>query len=377
VTHSVCTVAVGLLALLAGAPLFAAEWRALPAVTAGTGSDSNIRLAADESRRAASASVAASIDIAARRPGFLFELRPEVRALRYADDVEADRDDGFLTFGVNVNDPHKTFRVGGNYARESTLTSEFYESGLLGVDVERVQRGVDAGFTRVLSPRSTLGVGLAAMEVGYGAAPGSQLGDYGYRSAQLTHRRNTGEHSTWALTASKSLLEPESGGRDTISTSLRADWSRQFSPRLRGSIGFGAFVIDEAEGGVDDQSASVSFALARQWDRWSLSTAGERDVRPDGSGTLVVEEAVTLEGRRRVTEHVELGVSVRGARVSASIADLFDFERRYSQVGANVHWQATRRLNVDASVYERSNDSSFTRRATGLTTVLSITYRGA
>lgn len=354
----------------------ALEWDAVPVVVADASSDSNIRLSAADATRASGASVATALEVAAIRPGFNFSLRPEVRARRYADDAEADRNDAFAAFGVGLDRPTRSIRFGGNYARESTLTSDFEQNGFTGVDAERLQRGLDTRFRRTLSPASNVGIAVQAFDISYGDPLESLLSDYRYRTLELTHGRATGEHSTWAFTASKSFIHDELRDRDSTSTAVQADWLRQLSPRLQLSLGFGAFAVDSQSAESDKPSGSFDFSVVRQGDGWSLSAEGARSVRPDHWGALAVEDSITLQTQRRVAERVSVSFSVRGARLNWA-ADQLEYERSYSQTGVRVQWQASRRLSVDAGLYQRTETTTLSRRADGLASVVSVSYRGS
>src|SRR5262245_32743382 len=95
------------------------------------------------------ANLAVQADVTARRPGLALDLASALRAVRYADDAQDDRNDGSADFGLSWTKTRQGVSFGARYEQESTLTSEFESSGVRG-DVERVQRGFDAGYTRAL-----------------------------------------------------------------------------------------------------------------------------------------------------------------------------------------------------------------------------------
>ena len=195
-------VIIGLLAAgalaLASVPGYALEWSHVPTVTAGAVADSNLSLSPYEERPADSARVSAALDVAARSPGFTFRLNPEVVALRYADDVEADRNNVFANFGVGLVRPRHDWALGGTYSRESTLTSEFEGSGFLGLDIEQTRREAFTAFNRTLGPRGRLGLSASATRIEYGEQPSSSpFANNGYDTVELTYLRQTATRSSW------------------------------------------------------------------------------------------------------------------------------------------------------------------------------------
>ena len=369
---------VALLAFAAGAtgglPARALEWRSAHSLTAQANSDSNLHLSAAAPDNAQYANVSAQADVVARRPGLSFRFAPEVRAVRYAQDAQEDRSDMFATLGLGLDDVRRSASFDANYGRESTLTSEFETSGLRG-DVERVQSGLNAAFSRTLSATRSLAFTVSSVDTDYGSAPVTLYGDYAQQDAQLSHRVAT-KHGSWGLVASKSFVEASFGAGDSTTTALSSSWSLRLSPRLQGTFGIGAFVVDSVSAESEDPSASFNLGLTRQWLRWSLSGSAGRDVRPQSGGAVVVEEAVTLTAQWAAGERVSVSIHLRGAETSSAVDRFFEYHRTYSSAGAALNWQFARRLELSASVSERAEASSLTPRASGLVGVVSLTYRG-
>jgi hypothetical protein len=370
---------VGSLAVLGGlamAPSHALEWRHVPSVTTAAATDSNIRLHTMENRRTNQASVAASLDLAALDPGFSFRLSPQVVALRYADDAEADRNNLFTTFDLGLNDARQSWTFGGSYARESTLTSEFEGSGVLDFDIERTQRSLATGYSRALGPANSVGFSFSTTETGYADALSSPFGDYGYRTFQASHTRFMTERSSWRFVGSKSFIDSRPGRPETTSKAIQAVWTRQFSPVLQGDFGVGAFVVGGGGAERQDPSASLTFSVARQWPRWTLRAGGAREVRPELFGFLTREDAVSVEAQRRFRGNLSVAVSVRRARMASALANVFEFERDYAQAGATVSWRATQRLSVNAGLVDRKQDMPFAAPVSGRSGVVSVTFAG-
>jgi hypothetical protein len=366
----------GSCAALACGASHALEWRSTPAVTVGTGEDSNIWLDPAADHRASNNSLTASTEILARGPGLTLRMQPEVRALRYANGAEADRNDVFTSFDLTLGRERSTLTFGGGYQRESTLTSGFVDTGLLGLDEERVERSLTAGWNYVVGPRGRATVDASTVSVGYGAGPLSPLVDYDYHVVQLGYQLGTTARSTWAFSATRSTLD--GAIMDTTNTAFQARWLHTFTPTLHGEIGVGTFDVHTVSPFATqrDSGASLSFSMAREWARWSFQTAGARDLRPDGSGALVREDAVTLEALRRFGSRLSVGLSVRRAQVAATAELAALSDRDYSQTGVAVDWRMKERWQLHAGLQQRMQQLSFAPRASGVGAVVGMTYRG-
>jgi hypothetical protein len=353
------------------------EWRTEPVVTVEGGGDTNIWLNAFDQRYVSRGSVSASADIFAREPGFEFRLKPEVRALRYADNREADRDDVFTTFGLTRTNERGRWTFGSDYSRESTLTSEFTGTGILGLDLERTEHQFDTGWSRVMSARGTFSVNAVAENVTYGYSELSPFSDYDYRVFQTGYTLATSLRSSWQFSLARSVLTAKETTGVTSNKELRVAWTHAFSEKLRGTFGittFDAGANGPTAGG--HLSTTVNFAFTREWPRWTLQSAGSSDVRPEGRGFFVQEDSVTLDAQRRFGDRLSLVASMRYARIHSQGLLALLADRDYSQVGMNVNWRLNQRWVLSGGHYERAQEWSFLPRAEGRTSTVAFSYRG-
>ena len=366
----------GSCAALACGATHALEWRSTPAFTVGGGEDSNIRLDPTVDRPASSSSLTASTEILASGPSLQLRVQPEVRALRYTNGADADRNDAFTSFDLTLSRERSTLTFGGDYRRESTLTSEFIDTGLLGLDQERVERSVNAGWNYVVGPRGRVTASASTAAVAYDAGILSPFVDYDYRVVQLGYQLATNARSTWIFSATRSAVD--AAFTDTTNTAFQARWLRTFTPTLRGEVGIGTFDARTSSlfSKQRESGAALNFAVTREWARWSLQTGGARELRPDGRGALVREDSVTLGAQRRFGSRLSMGVSARRAAVAAT-DDLQNlYGRDYSQAGVAVDWQMKQRWQLHAGLQQRIQQVSFAPRASGIGAVVGMTYRG-
>jgi hypothetical protein len=354
----------------------AAEWHNVPDVALGAGSDSNVRLTAEDERYVANSSLTVSTDVVGRDDGFDFRFRPQLRSIRYDDPREIDRDDAFASTNLVLGNARRSWSLGANYSRESTLTSEFGRFGFVEVDIQRKQSSLDTGWTHRAGDRGTVGLTALATDVDYGEAFLSPLVDYGYRVAQISYSLAANERSNIGFTTSRSRVTTLGRDTHTDSRGFNVRWVRRVSSALRSTVGVGAFeVVSSGPFGAETTNASLTLGVDGNWSRWTLRASGERDLIPDGTGTLVREDALELAVGRRLTERVTLDFELRGARIAAQGTSRDLPERDYAQASLALQWRPAQRWSVYVALLDRVQEVDVAR-ADGRQGVFSVRYRG-
>jgi hypothetical protein len=363
-------------ALLATQPSGAFEWDYTPAVTVGAAQDTNIRLTATDERQVGAAALTAEMGVVGREEGFEFRFAPRLTSLRYDDDREFDRDNRYADFSIATHDDRQRWSFGGGYAREGTLTTEFESTGFVETDVDRNQSSLYTSWTRA-GEHGAYDLALSSSATDYEQALFSPLVDYKYRVLQFGYTRTTNERSNWRYGASRMQLSAESTGFQTVSSDVRATWSRAFSEALQARLGIGMFEVS-AEGplGSDSSGVSLDFNVDRLWPRWRFTTGGGRELQPDGRGALVRVDSARLTMLRRITERFSLGANLAAAQVRSegNIADLYD--RDYSQGGLTLQWRFRRLWLLEGAFFERAHEAPLLPQVTGIVSQLSVSYRG-
>ena len=378
-----------LAAVLSAASAEAVEWRSTPAVTVTTGYDDNINLAPTDERATATSTLTAGADIAARDESFSFDFQPQVRAVRYEDEIAEDRNDAFATLSAVWMRERQQWSLGGRYTHESTLTSGFEDTGLLIADVDRIESGLNAGWVLRAGERGTYTVGANASRTRYGD---TVLGysDYDYDVIQAGYTLSTGTRSSWRFGASESLVHTIDTGVEQRSTSLSAAWTHVFSPQLTVRLGVGVFDVStdrpaprasealEALEALDDAAPAPSFdfSIERRWERWTLGARGARDVRPDGRGRFVRDDSVQVDVDRRVTQRLTVGASLLAARNIDSVLPKDLASRDFGQVGVHARLSVGQRWWVSCSVDERAQEAAWWPRSSGMVSQIAAEYRG-
>jgi hypothetical protein len=147
------------------------------------------------------------------------------------------------------------------------------------------------------------------------------------------------------------------------------------SPHLHGTVGVGTFVVERPNGEAEDPSGLLDLALSRNWPRWTFSASLTRNLRAEAGGVVVVDDSLAIGAERRVGERLGVGLQVSGAHSSSAVDGPFDLERTHSYAAATMSWQLARRIDLNASVYERTEVTTLLPRASTLAAFVSLTYR--
>lgn len=375
---------VGLIAAVATAgswslqPLVATEWKATPSVALGAGNDTNLRLLPEEQEPVASAQLIAGVDVVGRDTGFDFRFRPEVRSLRYDDPGELDRDDAFSTLDLALTGERQRWSLDADYARESTLTSEFESTGFVVVDVEREQSEIDTAWIKQAGSRGRVSLTAFATDIDYEERFLSPLVDYRYKGVQAGYGHAASERATWQFGLIGSRVETPALRLITDSATFDVTWTRKFDAGLSVSFGAGAFEVEAASGPFVSRTSgeTATFTFDKRWSRWTFSVAGARELRPDGRGTLSREDGVDIRAARRITERITVTTTARAARVGAVGDRDVPYARDYALASVTVDWRMAEHWDLTAVLLARAQELPDAWRARGRQGWLSVGYRG-
>jgi hypothetical protein len=282
-------------------------------------------------------------------------LAPRVRSARYGAS-EFDTDEQYLALRYSRSAERYSWQVGADLARDTTLTSELLDTGLID-SRKRHQLDAFAGsFTCSLSARDQLGAQLNYQRNSYPDAGLTSLADYDYAAIVLTYARLLSERVTIGsqlnggrLTVpATDLVSHDYGARLTLASRLSPAW------RLALSAGVDRTVADAR----DDTGTVYSVELARSGELtdWRL-TAG-LSVVPSGSGVLVHRTDYAFSFSRRLSAHLGASFDMRHVDNEDLQIGLVRENRQYQRAGTALLWQL-------AEHWSLSLTAAYTRQAFG------------
>jgi hypothetical protein len=364
-------------ATVAGGSARAAEWRYIPTVLVQSSHDDNLALLPADPRSVTTNSVEAAADIAARDTAFEFDFKPRLRTLRFSDNQQVDRTDPFADIDFKLRNERQSWSIGGQYARESTLSSEFENTGFVQTDVDRTQSGWSTGYVRQLGERGTYNFSAADVSVHYDKGFLSPLVDYSYRQIQTGYGRALDARSTLRIDVVAGSLSTEAWSDPVNNATLTASWAHQFSEVMLARVGLGWFAVQRKGDNTPDSGGyALSFAVERAFDEWHLTVQGGRNLQPGGYGTLVREDRVDAHAERRLSERLSLGATLVAGRMLNEDLRLASDDRRYSYATFDVRWHWRPQLTWRFGVNGRRQQYQAGPLADSTAVTVSIVYEG-
>ncbi len=358
-------------------PARALEWRQTPQVEAAAGYDGNINLDPTFGRSVGSAALTAQTNVVGRSERLRLHFSPRLRSLQYNDSRELDRTDTYADFGMEVTGERQRWSLGGGYAREGTLTTEFEGSGFVQTGIDRVQRLWNGQWSRAQGERGRYELSASAVSVDYQEALFSPLVDYGYRVFEAAYSLNSSERGSWRFSLSRAEVRAAAVNAETASTELRATWTRALSSVLSASFGIGAFQVDQQRPfGARASSGSLDLSLNRRWARWTLDASVRREMRPDGRGALVRQDRMELRSTRRLSSRTAFEASLVAARLAPESRSSFVVGRDYGQAALEIRRRLSQTVAISWSIFGRSQAYQSWPKARGLGGEFAVKYRG-
>jgi len=365
----------GAAALLTVGTSHALDWSNTPSFMVGAQEDSNLHMQIPElAHPIGSATLLASTAVLGVNERLQFHFVPQINAVRYDDPLEPRRNDASADAGVQVQGERQTWSAGAGYSRDGTLDSELESLGFSAVNVTREQSSIRGGWTR-RAERGAYDASASAVRVDYAETLFSPFRDYNDQSLTAGYTRYTNERSSWHFGLTHMEVASDAGRVTTVSEDLRARWSHTFSPALYAQFGVGILSATTKELGdrLERTSPAVDFAVERSWPYWQFAANGGRSLEPDGRGTVLRQDTVTVGFTRRLAAHLSVGANWTEGR-NATLGVQFD--RDYSAQSVSMGWSFKRRWTLDATLQQRSEQYSFRPETSGTVYQVSVAYRG-
>jgi hypothetical protein len=351
----------------------AAEWSAEPRVIVGVDTDTNRRLDVD-SEDSQSVRIGFAVALAYASPDRRLELRPRLDIARFdGSDQELDSNDYGLAVGLQQTGERWQFDASLNGARDSTLTTELTDTGLIDGRTRRQAISGNLAASYAIAQRAGAQLNLGYSDVDFDRADGTGLTPYGYTSFAAGF--------VWQMSERTELVAQVFGGRldvpdanlTTDNAGARAIVQVRVSERLRFDASVGASRVESGERSDQSQVFSASAAWNDELTEVTLSLA--RNVEPSARGRLVDADSVNLDFRRRLAERLTVGVSGSYARREDLLFGLFPEEREYYNYNALATWSVSPTLRIDAVVGRvRQSFNLIERQATGERASVSLAW---
>lgn len=353
----------------------ALEWQQAPRVSVTTADDSNLDLRSTDASGIAWSMVEAETRVEAQDERVELDFAPRVRSLRYEGAGERNRDDLFATLGVAVKGERQQWSLAGDYALESTLTSEFEYTGFVDTSIERRRSNWTGSWQRSAGERTSYRLLLERSDVDYQEAFLSPLVDYRYGVLQASLSQAVSERSSLSVSVSRTRLDvPAYRGR-TTSIGLNADWDRRISETLKGRIGVGRFEAKADGASAGNSGALLDLSLVKQWNAWDVTLSLGSDLQPTGRAALVREDTLSLRLRHALAPRTSFDLRLEDARVRTEASPLRREDRDFAWASWALHRRLGERTSLDAELRWRAQQFVGADPAGGSAVIVSFSYR--
>lgn len=338
---------VGVLALATGLAC-AGEWQVEPWARANLEANDNIRFTSTNPEQSTGVVLEVGGKFHNDTEAVRTSLTPKLVFRRYDSSANVDSNDQYLTFSTRLLQERGEVGLSANVVRNTTLTSELEDTGIVSVGKRRTEYRLDPSYQYRLSERDSLNASVGARAIRYEEGLSSGLIDYDYRTANLTYSRRLSELLDWSGTAYYARYEAKDVDSTADTYGLRFGVSRLLSERTRMGFYVGGYRTDSRfYGAASDRSGGttkLTLDHATELTRFNLGLS--RDVVPSGGGEVREDTSLNLSANRRLSEKMSVGLS---ATVQQRNAIAGGSDRDYLTISPSISWRLTRQWKVSGS----------------------------
>jgi predicted porin len=344
---------------LAIAPTLALEYSLEYGVTAGYESNDNVALEPEQETSIVGGSVSIPVILGIRSERLEATLSNEFVSSRF-DDESYDSDDDYLGGRVVYLFEKSKLEGYANYAQESTRTSEFLDTGVVGnksTGVDSVGVGGEAShsFTEI---NGIIG-GIDYSEVDYQS---ELYQDYKFISGSLgwTHRRS--ERMRLRLQGYGNRYEDAAEAAVATSTDgagIQLGFDYNVTGRIDAQLLMGWVWVDtrydttppeSAESPEDnrDNKAMLTGSLSYTGERYQLIAHARSSPTPSGDGNLQFTQEIDLGYSYDLNEYASLGIGLLAGQSQAA-DNRIDQNRDYARAQVGLEYRLSTSWSVAAS----------------------------
>ena len=344
-----------------------AQWYSESSASLRSVYDDNIRLTSREHDTVVGMVLAGTMKAGRRTETNNINLKGGVKLNTYSGEDDLDTND--FDFGVDAS--HRTerdkFTASAAIKLDSTLTSELQSSGLMHSRKRRVKKNFALAWTRSLSERTSLKLGYSHIDTKYRNARNTGLSNYTYQivDAMLTYSLNKKTVVSSVLTSSlyKGSNRVKTKTRDLgFTVGIKHNFSETFSAGAGVGVRYSDTEYKMARLNRDNNDTGflLNANLKRSFERTTISGAFSRNVKPSGSGALLITDSLSAEVNYQVDERLSVHLASEIYRNASTDEDDESHDRVFFSIQPKVRWKMARWWRIEGSYrYRRQRyDSS-------------------
>ena len=325
----------------------AAEWSVTPVYSSAFDYDSNRGLS-DTARGTSSALLTADLRFkwALEDTDVLMEPRYTLR--RYSDAALGNGDDRSFSAALDRVNERSSLQLSGTYTDQSTLISELLETGIVSSDTHRRQLQAGSNWNWSQTERWQLVSQMSYLDVSYYGTLRSSLPGYRYPSGSLGERWSFSEKSSVTISAYGSELSSDVPGGSSHEYGLQAQLIHYFTERIHldGSLGKSTRLLS----GISSRGTDAAVALTYDLTRGNAALNYTRSLVPYGVGFLVERQQLTGSALRRLTEYLDVNLSLLHIK-NSDTAVLLGLDRKsIDSISTGLTWHPAETWNVSVQL---------------------------
>lgn len=363
-----------------------ADWEAVSDVEMGVESNDNPRLGqrgdlldpnVPDDHTSVRMYTDALVDLRNSGPRGNVYLRPRVRLDTYADEVDDDlqRDDIYLNSRASYDWTRTSAGLRANFARESILSAETPEAGIVDPDDVITDPPIDTETgnllllnehrsTALLAPfasfeiseRSDVTLEATYLDVAYSGPQLPGRSDFTNTRLALGIGRSIDDRTRAEARLLAGTFEADFVGNQTdivgVEGTFRRTLSESWSFFLSTGLQRSEFSFVDAIGNARIENASSDFTYALGFRKRAIQSTLNVDIQrllaPNGVGFLVERNEFRVNYERRMTERLTGGVAVRYIEVGALEGG--GATRDFSRIDLNLEWAFTQTWSLNTAL---------------------------
>jgi hypothetical protein len=328
-------------------PASAAEWSLTPFYSSTVDYDSNRRLVAG-GRGSEAAVLTADLRFKRALENWDIVIEPRYSFRRYSDSALGNGDDRSLFAGLDSTGERNTVSLTGSVWDQSTLLTEFLETGIVSGNTHRRLGQVSGTWAWNQTERRQLISQFSYMDVSYRGQDSARLPGYRYPTGTVGERFYFSEKGSFTLSAFGNMLSSDSRGNSSHEYGLQGEVVYAFSERTRvdATLGESTRVL----AGTSSYGTDASVSLTHYLTLGNVALSYVRSLVPYGNGFLVERQQVTASMTYSLTPFLDCSLAALRVQNNQTTVLLNLDRHSYDSVSASLTWRPFETWNVAAQL---------------------------
>ncbi len=348
-----------------------AQWQIDPILRLAWDTDDNATLAirTDQEEDLSGYIGEASVDFTYDTNNRFLSFRPMARTTNYGSSADRDSDDQFARLVAGFDGDKHSFRILGDYGRESVRTAELADAaldtdinpeditddqtGAVGIRERRERFQLSPRWSYRFSNISSMEADLSYVTVDFSNRQGPVgLFDYTDTKLRLAYRHRFSGRNSGVLAITARDYTTERFGGDRTGLGISTGFNRTLSETTQFSAQFGLEDVQEENVGQGtigtDPNFVTNISVVRRLETIQLLAQYRQTVNASGNGELTKRDEMNLRFTRELSERISAGLGLR-AYSNSTISGILNFQDQdYLQLRGQFLWRISRTFSMQA-----------------------------